>query len=128
MRRTGLPGRVFGATPSIIAESERPVLAQGIQIGDVRDERAIIWSRADRPARLFVEWDLDERFRNPRARASVRTRSSRRDFTARIDLTQLPPGQRIFVRACFQSLDNDRALSEPVYRQLHAPRPNAVAT
>ena len=65
----GLPGRVFGATPSITAESERPVLAQGIQIGDVRDDRAIVWSRADRPARLLVEWDVTERFRNPRARA-----------------------------------------------------------
>jgi alkaline phosphatase D len=36
------------------------------------------------------------------------------DYTARLDLSELPPDQRIFVRVQFQSLKNDRALSEPV--------------
>ena len=32
-----------------------PQLEQGIQIGDVRANRAVVWSRSDRPARMFVE-------------------------------------------------------------------------
>ena len=38
-----------------------PQLEQGIQIGDVRANRAVIWSRSDRPARLLVG-DVSEHF------------------------------------------------------------------
>jgi alkaline phosphatase D len=34
-----------------------PQLEQGIQIGDVRAHRAVIWSRSDRPARVLLEYD-----------------------------------------------------------------------
>jgi alkaline phosphatase D len=36
------------------------------------------------------------------------------DFTARIDLPDLPPGQRIFYRVLFRSLADGKTLSEPV--------------
>jgi alkaline phosphatase D len=42
-----------------------PQPEQGIQIGDVRADRAVIWSRSDRPARLLVEYDVSEHFVNP---------------------------------------------------------------
>ncbi|MDB4972722.1 MAG: alkaline phosphatase [Myxococcaceae bacterium] len=110
----GLPAR-GQAAPSVIApEASRPVLAQGLQIGDVVGERALIWSRSDRPAQLSVEWDTSPRFGNPRrVRGPHALESS--DFTARVDLTELPRDREIFVRASFQSLDGAGAWSEPTY-------------
>src|SRR5262245_25882228 len=53
------------------SRSQRPQAAWGIQIGDVTDRSAIIWSRADGPAQLLVEWSRDERFRHVRHVASA---------------------------------------------------------
>jgi alkaline phosphatase D len=33
-----------------------PQMEQGIQFGDVGEGRAIVWSRCDRPARMWVEY------------------------------------------------------------------------
>ncbi len=43
------------------------------------------------------------------------------DFTARQDLTGLEPASDVFVRVTFQSLDNDRAISEPVTGRIVVP-------
>ena len=94
-----------GATP--------PQLEQGLQIGDVRADRAVIWSRSDRPARLLVEYDVSEHFVKPtRVRGPFALDTT--DFTARIDLTDLPDDSAIFVRVMFQDLSNDRIVSEAV--------------
>jgi alkaline phosphatase D len=104
------PGLLRARLP---ARADRPVLEQGIAFGDVQGDRAIVWARADRPARLHVTWDTTERFDDPRSVLGPYALEDS-DFTARLDLTQLPPDQRIFVRVAFQSLNNDRAWSEPV--------------
>ncbi len=39
----------------IIDDSVRPATAHGAMVGDVTGERAIVWSRTDRPARMIVE-------------------------------------------------------------------------
>jgi alkaline phosphatase D len=49
---------------------QRPAIDWGIQIGDVLQDRAIVWSRTDRAARFVVEWSESERFFVPR-RASI---------------------------------------------------------
>ncbi len=102
------------AAPAIITlDGARPQLAQGIQIGDVRSSRALIWSRSDRPARMWVEYDFDPSFANPtRVRGPYALETS--DYTARLDLTGLPAGRDVFVRVQFQDLSNERVLSEPV--------------
>jgi len=43
------------AKPSISRAADRPQIAGGIQSGDVSDGSAVIWARADRPARMQVE-------------------------------------------------------------------------
>lgn len=112
----GLPGRVLGAPAAVTPEQARPKLDHGIQIGDVEAHRAMIWTRSDRPSRLIVEWDTHERFRHPRrVRGPHLLHTS--DFTGRVDLDDLPPGQPIFVRVMGQGLDSDRVVSEPVYGQ-----------
>jgi alkaline phosphatase D len=97
-----------GASPQ-----DRPQLPHGIAFGDVRGDRALVWARADRPGRLIVEWDTSERFANARRVLGPHALEDS-DYTARLDLTQLPPDQHIFTRVMFQSLKNERALSEPV--------------
>ena len=90
-----------------------PQLEQGLQIGDVRADRAVIWSRSDRPARLLVEYDVSEHFVKPtRVRGPFALDTT--DFTARVDLTDLPDDSAIFVRVMFQDLSNDRIVSEAV--------------
>jgi alkaline phosphatase D len=102
------------SSPAVIAaESERPKITSGIQFGDVTGDRAIVWSRADRPSRLMLEVDSNERFANPRRIAGPYAMAET-DYTARVDLTRLAPGERVFVRASFEDLHSARTRSEPV--------------
>ena len=53
--------------PGVIKrDGARPKLLQGVAAGDVLHDRAIVWSRCDRPARMLVEWDMSDHFRDPR--------------------------------------------------------------
>jgi alkaline phosphatase D len=90
-----------------------PRVDQGIQIGDVRANRAVIWSRSDRPARMFVEYDFNPRFTNPIGVRGPFTLDAS-DYTARVDLTELPENSEIFVRVMFEDLSNDSIVSEAV--------------
>jgi alkaline phosphatase D len=106
--------RFFSCAPAIVtSEGVRPVALFGAQCGDVTAGRAMIWSRSDKAARMIVEYSTTESFQNPqRVIGPAAIESS--DFTARVDLANLPAGQKIFYRVLFQSLDDARALSEPV--------------
>jgi len=85
----------------------------GVQSGDVVRDRAVVWSRSDRPARMIVEWATSDSFRNPR-RVSGPAALEESDFTARVDLRGLPLGQPIFHRVTFQDLASPRVASAPV--------------
>jgi alkaline phosphatase D len=84
-----------------------------VQSGDVTSRSAIVWSKSDRLARLVVEWDTDPSFKSPR-RVPGPVATAETDFTARVDLGDLPPGQRIHYRVVFEPPDASRAGSEPV--------------
>ena len=87
-------------------------MPQGVAVGDVCGGHAVVWSRADRAARMFVEYSTTERFADVRrVRGPAALESS--DFTARTVLTDLPQGQRIFYRVLFQDLADIRTWSEP---------------
>jgi alkaline phosphatase D len=113
-RRGGAAAAIFGQAPAIVTSDRmRPQVPSGIQIGDVLSDRAVIWSRADRPARLVVEHSLRPdfsaatRIRGPVALDTI-------DYTARLDLTALPADRELFVRVMFEDLSSGRALSAPV--------------
>jgi alkaline phosphatase D len=102
---------VFGQAPAI-GSSPRVGAPCGVAAGDVGAGRAVIWSRADRAARMFVEYATTESFserRRVRGPAALETS----DFTCRTVLTDLPAGQRIFYRVLFQDLSDLRTWSEP---------------
>lgn len=106
--------RAWSQAPAFITlDSQRPQVAQGLQIGDVTAKQGLIWSRTDRPSRMLVEYSYHENFKN-----SIMVRGpyalEETDFTARVDLNQLKADRPVFVRVTFQDLSNDRILSEPV--------------
>lgn len=98
---------------SNVSLASGPVMAQGIQLGDLAPGRAMVWSRSDRPARMMVEYAF-----NPDFSDSVVVRGpyalEQTDFTARQDLVDLPDGKEVYVKVWFEDLTNAREKSEPV--------------
>jgi alkaline phosphatase D len=111
---------VLAAPGLIAADGDRPIGAQGLQLGDPADGHVTIWSRCDRPARMVVDWSLEERFTNPTRIIGPQALETN-DFTARLDLAGLPPGREVFMRASFQALGNERAISEPILGRVRIP-------
>jgi alkaline phosphatase D len=102
-----------GAPAIVAAEADRPKALQGLHFADPSDGSIVVWSRSDRSARMFVEWSYDEQFREvTRLRGPHALETT--DFTARQAIDGLEPGSDVFVRVAFQSLNNDRAIGEPV--------------
>lgn len=100
------------ASPArVIAEAHRPALAKGTMSGDVAHDRAMVWSATDRPSRMLVQWDTTPRFANPRFVAGPMALGVT-DYTARVDLTALPPDQTIFYRVQFQDAARPRVSSD----------------
>ena len=105
-------GAVLGFPAIVRSQTGRPALAQGVASGDVTEGRALIWSRADRAARMFVEYSTSDRFTNV-VRVPGPAALETSDFTARVQLSGLPAGQRIFYRVLFQDLNDIRSWSDP---------------
>ena len=62
-----LPRVGAAQAPAVVtSDKNRPAMPLGVQAGDVRGERTIVWSKTDRPARLIVEWSTHESFRDVR--------------------------------------------------------------
>ncbi|MBB5153055.1 alkaline phosphatase D family protein [Saccharopolyspora phatthalungensis] len=87
-----------------LASSGRPVLTHGVQLGDPRPDGAVVWTRADRPSRMFVEIARDADFRGAvRIPGPVLTPET--DGTGELQLTGLPPGKQMHYRVIAQDLD-----------------------
>jgi alkaline phosphatase D len=100
------------AKPYLSRAADRPLIASGIQSGDVTADSAMIWARADRPARMRVECAADENFKTMLRWASADALPGS-DFTAKLLLDGLPPGQDAFYRVQFESLDDSGVAGEP---------------
>jgi alkaline phosphatase D len=89
------------AKPYLSRAADRPRIASGIASGDASVDSAVIWARTDRPARMQVECSTVESFKT-----IIRVVSSEalpeRDFTSKLLLEGLPPGQDIFYRVRFE--------------------------
>jgi|SRR5262245_17742041 len=59
------PNSLSPNAPEIITSDKvRPAAPFGAQCGDVTANRAVIWSRSDRAARMIVEYSTTESFKN----------------------------------------------------------------
>jgi len=105
---------VASAAPAVVVP--RPGAPSGVMSGDVTADSAIIWSRADRPARMIVEWSTTESFTDPKRIVGPLT-GPEADFTAKVLLRDLPAGERIAYRVRFEDVDG-RGAGEPVMGQL----------
>lgn len=110
------PSRLFAQTTT----TNRPRLKQGVQAGDVGADGATIWSRADRPARMIVEYATTEGFADAR-RLEGPSALDATDFTSRLRLRDLPPGQTIFYRVSYLDLGDLATVSEPVIGRFRTP-------
>jgi alkaline phosphatase D len=99
------------ARPYLRRAADRPLIASGIQSGDVSSNSAVIWARADRPARMQVECSTSENFKSIIGTASANALPDR-DFTSKVLLDGLPPGQDIFYRVRFEDLDGQGLAGE----------------
>src|SRR4030088_1930425 len=91
------------AGPYLSRAADRPQIGNGVASGDVSAGSAVVWARAARPARMQVECYTLESFK-----AIIRVASSEalpeRDFTSKVLLEGLPPGQDIFYRVRFEDI------------------------
>lgn len=104
--------------PAIVtAPDARPQLPSGVQSGDPLANRAMVWSRCDRPARMWVEWATRANFHEAtRVRGPYVLETS--DYVGALDLVGLPEDADIFYRVLMQDLSNERVFSEPVHGHL----------
>lgn len=129
-RRNFIKTAGFAMSASVVASDERfghmaassqnrggsylPQVTHGVQIGDVVPDQAIVWSRSDRPARMYVKYSFNAGFKDSRVIQGPLAFEAT-DFTARINLTGLPAGHDVFFQVIFQDLDNPNALSKASY-------------
>jgi alkaline phosphatase D len=100
-----------GRAPAFVRS--RPVLTHGIQSGDVTARSGIVWARADRPSRMLVDVARTPRFHGAhRIEGPVLRPDS--DFTGKVRLDHLPPGQETFYRVTLQDLDQPGVYGAPL--------------
>ena len=113
--------RWLAPAPAVVpAPASRPQLPSGVQSGDVRAGGTVVWSRTDRPAQMWVEWSTSPELRGA-TRVAGPNALADSDFTARLELRDLPAGEEIFYRVQFSSLLDRGSLSEPLEGRFRTP-------
>src|SRR6476660_6585250 len=101
------------ARPYLSRAADRPLITHGIQSGDVSNGSAVVWARADRPARMLAEIATTDSFKTIH-RAVFVDALPETDFTANALIEGLPAGQDIFYRIRFQDLASPTIVGEPL--------------
>ncbi|MGW3468755.1 alkaline phosphatase D family protein [Saccharopolyspora sp. NPDC000995] len=96
-------GMFLSGAPAF-ARGGRPVLTHGVQLGDPRPDGAVVWTRADRPSRMFVEISRHADFRGAR-RIPGPLLTPETDGTGELRVTGLPPGEQAYYRVIAEDLD-----------------------
>ncbi|MFI5031762.1 MAG: alkaline phosphatase D family protein [Reyranellales bacterium] len=111
-----IPTRIYAQT----APSRRPQLAQGVQSGDLMADGGIVWSRADRPSRMIVEYATTESFTDAR-RIEGPMALDATDYTSKVRIRGIAPGQTVFYRVSYLDLGDLKTLSEPATGRFRVP-------
>jgi alkaline phosphatase D len=101
------------AAPAISHAADRPKVTHGVQSGDVDAHSGVIWARADRPSRAYVDVATTESFRNAVRLAPLNALPGH-DFAFKRMLTGLPAEQDIFYRITFEDLVGGHARAQPI--------------
>ena len=89
---TAAASTAITAVPYLSRAADRPVITHGIQSGDVSLDSAVIWARADRPARMLAEVATTDSFKTIH-RAVFVDALPETDFTANALIDGLPGGR-----------------------------------
>lgn len=108
------------AKPYLSRAADRPLIASGIQSGDVAADSAVIWARADRPSRMRLECSTVESFASIVRSASIDALPER-DLTAKLLIDGLPAGHEIFYRIRFEGFEAGHAGAAQIGRFRTAP-------
>ena len=111
-----LPTRLFAQTSA----SARPRLTQGVQSGDVMADGATVWSRADRPSRMIVDYATTASFTDAK-RIEGPFALKATDFTSRVRLRGIAPGQTVFYRVSYLDLGDLKSMSAPEVGRFRVP-------
>ncbi|MBX2856604.1 MAG: alkaline phosphatase D family protein [Rhodobacteraceae bacterium] len=106
-------GAMGVALPGYSRANNRPTVTHGLQSGDVDTNSGVVWARADRASRMFVEVSTTESFENAVKLPPIYA-APESDFAAKLRLTDLPSDQHVFYRVSFQDAADVNAVSEPV--------------
>lgn len=102
--RGGAAAALLGCGPARSSSIARPAPAReaswGVQSGDVTTESAVVWSRADAPSRMIVEWSTSPRFDRV-ARIEGPLVGPETDLVGKVALTGLPTGAKVHYRVRF---------------------------
>ncbi|MEO0842622.1 MAG: alkaline phosphatase D family protein [Cyanobacteria bacterium J06643_5] len=116
-----LQNKSFAQAPGIITSDKmRPKIPYGVASGDIDANSAVIWSRSDKPARMIVDYATNQSFENAK-RVIGPAALEVSDFTARVNLNNLPGGEQVFYRVIFQDLNNINTYSAPSTGSLRTP-------
>jgi alkaline phosphatase D len=84
-------------------------ITHGIASGDVTNDSAIIWSRANQQAQMNVEYDINANFSNPLNTSS--TANEANDYTAFVLLNELRPDTMYSYKAWFSAINDSIAVN-----------------
>ena len=104
----------------IVPDRARPAIPCGVASGDISARSGVVWARTDRPARMVVEWSTTGSFQNAR-RVVGPAALPEDDYTARVLLPGLPPGQTISYRVTFADLGSPKVTSHPALGSFRTP-------
>ncbi|WP_432496338.1 alkaline phosphatase D family protein [Kineococcus gypseus] len=101
-----VPGGAVVAVP--LVRRAAPVVTHGVQSGDVTANGAVVWTRSDRPARMFVQVSSTGRFRRRTRWVPGPLLTPESDFTGRVELRGLPSGADVHYRVVVADPDAHR--------------------
>jgi alkaline phosphatase D len=111
---TGLLAATSGlAVPFYARAANAPAFTHGVQTGDVDASSGMIWTRVDRPSRIFMEVSTAESFKDP-IRLSPMDALPESDFAVKRLVENLPADQDIFYRFTAADLSDINVMSQPV--------------
>ncbi|MDB6179384.1 alkaline phosphatase D family protein [Paracoccus sp. Z330] len=113
---SGLATGSLLAMPAISRAGSRPVFTHGVQSGDTTAQGGMVWTRADRPARIALDVATNESFQNARQVATLNALPES-DYAVKAMLQGIEGDQTVFYRMTATDLTDSNASSEPVIGQ-----------
>ena len=101
------------ALPRISRAADRPIVTHGVQSGDAGPSSGVVWTRADRPSRVWFDIATTDSFETIHRSVYVDALPEG-DFTAKALVQDLPSGQNVFYRVRLQNLAEPTIMGEPM--------------